>query len=299
MMKNSYREAMSTLSVDKDRVITHEESCKLKEVLLNALIEINEVCKRNEITLFLCGGTLLGAIRHNGFIPWDDDLDIAITRKDFERFKSVFDKELGKKYELNAPNYSKNIITRFPKILIRNTVLKSFDNLEEQNQKIFIDVFLIDNIPDNRIIRMLKGTICQLFIGASSCVSVYSRDSYEYRKTITDKALLTAYKKRFVIGKLLSIKTLDWWLNKTDSICCYKRESHLVGLPTGRYHYFGEIFNAEDLFPPKTCSFEGNEFFAFNDFDKYLKNLHGDYMQIPPPEKRESHHIIKIDFGDL
>ena len=297
-MKNTYKEAMSTITSDKLRVITEEESQKLKKVLLNSLFEINEVCKKNGITLFLCGGTLLGSIRHSGFIPWDDDLDLAMTRKDYIKFTRIFESSLGGKYELNAPNYCKNVITRFPKILVKNTVLKSIDNLESHNQKISIDFFIIENVPDNKIIRYVKGILCQFFIGVSSCVSVYARDCDGIRELLTSDELIASYKKRVFIGKCFSIKSLDWWLNKTDLICQYKNETKLVGFPTGRFHYFGEIFLFDDFFPAKTSRFEGYEFFIFNNYERYLNNLYGDYMQIPPPEKRESHHIVKIDFGD-
>ncbi|MBR0112176.1 MAG: LicD family protein [Clostridia bacterium] len=298
-MNKTYKEAMSTLTSDKVRVITDEESRKLKKLLSDSLFEINEICKTNGITMFLCGGTLLGSIRHRGFIPWDDDLDVAMSREDYLKFVDIFEDCLGNKYELNAPNYCKDVITRFPKILIKNTVLKSIDNLEPHNQKIFIDVFIIDNVPENRLIRFIKGSLCQFFIGASSCVSVYKRDCSVARELLTDNALLAAYKKRIMIGRILSIKSLDWWLNKTDSICCYKKKTKSLGLPTGRFHYFGEIFPYDDFFPPKAGIFENNEFYIFNNYEQYLKNLYGDYMQIPPPEKRESHHITEIDFGDF
>ena len=82
-----------------------EERLQLQKTLLCILKDIHEVCVNNSITYFLVGGTALGAVRHKGFIPWDDDIDISMLREDWEKFKKVFPIQMGEKYELEGPNY--------------------------------------------------------------------------------------------------------------------------------------------------------------------------------------------------
>ncbi len=281
------------------RTLTDEELDRLKKVLLRCYTDVAEVCKKYDIQVMLGGGSCLGAIRHKGFIPWDDDFDINMPRKDYERFKKIFDKELGDKYILDAPNYSKSTSNRFPKVLVKGTRLIELGMTEnEEFGMIKIDIFTAESIPNNPIIRMIKGYYCNLIMaiaGSVQYIEWYKRDKNNPLFKTTE--MIKFGSKRRILGGLFSFKNSQFWFDKVDKIVQYNKESSYVGFPTGRNHYFGEIHNKDDIFPLSKAIFEGKEVYVAHDVDKYLKKLYGsDYMILPPEEKREAHMIMDIKF---
>ena len=141
---------------------------KLQTVLLDMMLDVLAYCRENSIDVFLLGGSSLGAVRHQGFIPWDDDIDIGMTRASYERFAQSFDADMNGKYILNAPNYSRKAITRFPKILKTESLLDIGVSKDPEYNKVFIDIFIVDAIPAGRGQRMLKQAKCDFleFVGS-------------------------------------------------------------------------------------------------------------------------------------
>ena len=269
------------------RVVEGEELKRLQEVLLDMFLEIRTVCENHNLTCMLLGGSTLGAVRHKGFIPWDDDLDIAMTRKDYEKFKRIFVEELGEKYVLNAPNYNGRPTNRFPKILKRGTKYVEIDEEDDDRACIKIDVFILENVPDSILLRYAKGFWCTflMFLGGH----VYS---YETAKHMNRKL-----NRREIIGKCFSVLKSERLFDRFDKACRSKNgKSRNLGIPSGRKHYFGEILPRESFFPCSDGVFEGRIVSLPADTDLYLRNLYGDYMKIPPKNKREKHYIEKIEF---
>jgi len=279
-------------------IIDDELKKKLQSVLLEILEDVYQVCLRHDISIFLVGGSALGAVRHKGFIPWDDDIDISMTRKDYEQFKTVFESELGDKYILCAPNYSGRSKSRFPKVLKKGTYLEEIiDSKDKDLCKIFLDIFILESYPENKTERRLRGIYCNALEAVSGMVFFVENADAE-TKAFYKKASKANYAVRSVIGRLCSFKNSQWWFDAVDSACNYRGDSSLVGLPTGRTHYFGEIFERERLFPLIPIEFEGKEYPIFTGYDLYLSNLYGDYMQLPPIEKREKHFVKKMSFDE-
>ena len=180
----TYKNLMNSLSDDDLlRQMTEEEIKELRSVFLQTYLDLADCCKRNGLTVMLLGGSCLGAVRHKGYIPWDDDLDVAMTRKDFERLKEIFDKEMGDKYILSSPNYKGNARNRFPMILVKDTVMvETGENPEEDLNKIKIDMFLLENIPENPVHRALKGLWCTALMFITSYEETYEKcDEYMRR----------------------------------------------------------------------------------------------------------------------
>lgn len=292
------RKALQSTRTESSLVVLNNEKLEeLHKVLLDIYKDIATVCEENNLTAFLCGGSVLGAIRHKGFIPWDDDLDIAMTREDFKIFHKIFRRRYREKYIINAPNYSRDAKTRFVKVLKKGTVCREIvDSTNPDLQRIAVDIFLIEKIPENRIHRLLKGGFCNILEYISSQVILQESSSTSapfYRQTSR-----ASYMIRMGIGTVFSFANSSAWFNAIDKIARYDGKTGLYGIPTGRKHYFGEIFPYDTFFPPRYVDFCGIKAPVFHDYDAYLYNLYGDYMQVPPPEKRERHYFIEIGFDE-
>ena len=270
---------------------------KLHDTLFGMYKDIYAVCKKHGLTPFLAGGSALGAVRHKGFIPWDDDLDIAMTRQDYEIFRSIFRKELGAAYILNAPNYSKYPKARFPKVMKKGTLCRGIEDYSEPEQcGIFIDLFIIENIPANRFIRFMKGVFCnglEFLAGQAALMEHYNEGTRE----LMEKEGRAVAAVRKTVGTLFGSVPSGAWYAGIDKAVRSNKTTGYAGLPTGRLHYLGEIFETKVIFPARYIEFCGIQAPVFTDVETYLMNLYGDdFMQEPPPDKREKHFFTELKF---
>ena len=270
----------------------------LQLTLTEMMMDVIAVCEQEGIEVFLLGGSCLGAVRHKGFIPWDDDIDIGMTRDSYQRFIPVFEKMLSDRYILNAPNYSETVLFRFPKILKKDSYLDCGTTDDPELCKVFMDIFIVDRIPENAVRRKLKGLHCDFLEFISSQVALI-----EYADEVTRRHYTSygraSYLVRRIVGRLFSFKKSSFWYSRVDKAVQYRKDSTLWGLPTGSRHYSGEIFSQNVFLPVSYGEFEGSRVPLVHAPDVYMKNLYGDYMQIPPLEKRQKHYVRKLRLSNV
>lgn len=259
----------------------------LKAIELEILDEFVRICTKHKLTYVLAGGTCLGAIRHKGFIPWDDDIDVSMPRKDFDRLAEICKTELGKQYVFQSLDTEPSCGLVFGKIRKKGTVLsEEYSRHIKMTQGVWIDIFPYDAVPSNkrererylRRVSLLKNLyIVKCGYGLPKNAGSLMRIEYPIAQAVSNLIPLHVLTKRLN-------KEMRRYLD--DTTCT---EVYPFG---GAYGPNVEIMPLERLTNTIAVSFEGRSCQTFSEFDTYLSNLYGNYMTIPPIGKRGGvHHV--------
>ena len=279
--------------VEGCRIITDEELKKLQQILLGMIDDIDDVMQANSIEYMLGGGSCLGAVRHDGFIPWDDDVDINITRSEFERFLPLFEEKYGDKYWIHIPGRTEGYALLFPQIRLKGTSVKTRDDFKNGECGVCIDFFFIENTYNDPVRRFFQGIGCQYYGFITSCRKFFrDRDELiDFANKTGDKGFMSAIKKKAFVGKIHSRKSIDDIVKKADRFNGkYRNDSSTyVTVPTGRRHFFGELRKRSVLLPSGKHNFEGRSLPVPNNPEEYLTKLYGSYKNIPDQNDREKH----------
>ncbi len=265
--------------------LTGEMLKRVHEIELEMLVEVDRICKENNIKYTIIGGTLLGAVRHGGFIPWDDDADVAMLRPEYEKFCSVIDEKLdNSRFYFQNMERTEGYRWGYAKLRRKGTLfIRENQEHMKYEQGIFLDIFPIDGTPDNRILRKIHKFRCFCVrkilwsqVGKRVSRSRLQRSIYGILSMIPDNSI-----KKMYSGLILKIHPNT---SKVVRTLTYPAPKKLDG-------YYRRWF-AETA----PILFEGHEFEGVKDYKGWLSFEFGDYMKLPPEEKRKTHPVTDIKF---
>lgn len=250
---------------------------QLHATLFEILCEFDRICRKHQIQYFLDSGTALGAVRHSGFIPWDDDIDVGMLRSEYNRFLDIVESELGDNFFLlsteSDPAYTKYHV----KIVKKYTLFPEQGTENLKHRGIYIDIFPFDKVPEDEVER--KDIIRKVLV---------MRDIVRIKRTNQTRGKLIL-KILNVFLKLVPLRILEHYqeklwdkYNRTSSmfVTCY-----FYKMLVGRDLYFPISL----MYPSIEIDFEGRSFMIMNGYSDYLTLMYKDFMQLPPEEKRIYH----------
>lgn len=251
---------------------------------LDMLEFVDSICKKNNIAYFLHAGTLLGAVRHKGFIPWDDDVDICMSRKQFKRLLKTF--QDTQQYELQFYDRTKGYDLPYAKIRDKRTLrVDEFTNKPYDPEKgLDIDIFIIDGYSNNIVLRKIHFAIQnRLFKEFIRSGAKTTSNDNSVKKFL--KQLYQAIFTQSLMAKCVNFFAGFWNMEKVQYAGC------MVGL----YRHKIELAKSKSFLEVKEGEFEGRKFPIPGDADDVLKSIYGpDYMTPPPLEKRVSTHTSYV-----
>ncbi len=272
---------------------------KLQSIELEALRDFDALCTKYGLTYFMCGGSLIGTVRHQGFIPWDDDIDVALPRRDYENFLRIARKErYAKKYfVLNAetnPGYPL-MTTRWCR---RGTTFKeeSMKNVKG-DFGIFLDIYAFDNVPDNDFFMKAQAWHAWA-LGKLQILFAVDEPVLYYGGA---KAMVVKAGSKAVHGLLHVLPISQQWVYRQTK----RVTTEYYRKKTKRLNYlhdpkpFISTMTKDELLPVKRMPYENLSVCVPNDWDAYLSRRFGDYMKLPPEDQRHNHPPYELDFGDL
>lgn len=270
--------------VKKRYNLTDEDLKKLQEIELELLTEFDRICRSHNIIYSIDGGTLLGAVRHGGFIPWDDDADVIMVRSEYEKFKIIADKELDhKRFYLQDMDNTPGYRWGYGKLRRRDS---SFVRLNQEHmpyeQGIFMDIFICDNVPGNYYMR----SVCNFI-------------SYVYRKFFwseVGKIIEKGYRKKIL--NLMAKVPEDKLKNSYRKYIRHRNKKYSDWVKCLTFPACNKTYGYKREWYVDTIDvpFENIVLKGSRKKEEYLQFLYGDYMTLPPMEKRKVHPVSEIKF---
>ncbi|RCK18819.1 LicD family protein [Thalassospira lucentensis] len=261
------------------RNLSTDDLKSLQLVLLDMLLEVDRICRKHNIRYSLFMGTLLGAVRHNGFIPWDDDLDIAMTRSEYRRFAEVC------AFELDSSKffYQDHITDRYYRWGYARIRRKDseFTRLGQEHLKmktgIFLDIFPIDGVPETVLGRSVHSCYCYALRKV-----LYSEVG---RKTARTKIARACYSILRFVPTAFAHNQLTW----LSRLCLKSRHVRINSFPLPRDRTAG--YPRSWFEEVERIQFEKHLFSAIKEKHEYLMYTYDDYLQLPPPDQQKNSHI--------
>lgn len=259
---------------------------KSQQIALDILVEIDKICNQLNLKYCLIYGTLLGAVRHKGFIPWDDDIDIMMPRSDYEQLRQYFVQENSLKYKF----YDFETVDQYPYMIGRisdERFIISTDNEKDYGLGVFVDIYPFDGLGNNydEVVRFAKkgdrlSSLCfrstrlHPIKKGNLFINIFEYILFKYSKLRG---------KKYFVNKLIELSTKYTY-----------QSSEYVGCVTWLSGGEKDIFNRNDFDDLILHQFENYQFYIPKNYDLILKQIYGNYMQLPPKNQRIGHHFYKV-----
>ncbi len=276
--------------LEKEMRCGYEVSEKLKKIWaveLDLLKHLLDVCKKHNINVQVFAGTLLGAIRHKGMIPWDDDIDVAMTREDFKRLCAIAPQEFKEPYFFQTALSDRHFY--FPYGRLRNSLTTGVaigNESVDYNNGIFIDVFPLDGLPASSLWDRLQLCLMRVVV---KCCTTHTRGC---RKNNSFIEILSR-----ILRPVILLMPFSWWVAIYDRVLAlWTRRTERIGLRT--HFEFGRKYCIlkSELADTIEVPFENLLVPVPRAYDTVLSRIYGDYMSFPPPEQRGRWHEGQIHF---
>lgn len=261
----------------------------IRAAQIDLLNEVKRICQKNGIDYFLSEGTLIGAIRHNGFIPWDDDIDVAMLRENYDRFQEACKTDLDPDYVLLDWHTDPNSPLPFMKLKIKGTHYREeIMAKSDADDAIFIDIFPLDNVPESSKLRKKQKQRTNVIFKI-----ILVRCGYDLAQGSFPKKLI--YTTLNLLSRIRSVGSWKKAYEKAEMRYNSQKTTH-VDLVFSRLHgRFSQRRIVEDL---SEHVFENGVYAVPRDYDTYLRRIYGDYMQLPPEDQQVGlHAVYQIDLG--
>lgn len=273
------------MEIKKGKEMTLDE---IRSVQIEILQKIHDFCVNRGIRYSLGGGTLLGAVRHKGYIPWDDDIDIMLPRPDYEKLVREF---IGENEHLTVQNYHTDL--RYPlqwtRIFDNRTLLVSTNSVGG----VFVDVFPIEGLPNPDRINDYRKEMVRYKKMLRRTTRLHSDALHELSKQSKLHGNIVFYYLKYVVSQIIYPKRIVI-INKMDAFFdSYSFDkSEYAGAMTGTFG-LKEYMKADVFKSYVELPFEGRCFMGIKNYDAYLRQHYGNYMELPPVEDRKTHHKFK------
>ncbi len=270
---------------------------RVQQLELMILRDFMQFCDQNGLQYFGLGGTGIGAVRHQGFIPWDDDIDIALPRKDYDTFVKLATEQLSDKYTIMNPENDPNFPLMTTRMMLKGTKFRE-ESLKDIDCElgIFLDIYAYDQLSDDpkEYKKQCRDAsiLAKLLILRSVPFPVLAFKGWKAKLAHAATAVVHGAMVLFHISK-------PWLIRKCRAVATRYNDAPA----TERVGYLfytdpsAEQYRCEDLFPLKKYPFEDLELPFGNNLDSNLSRIYGDYMQLPPEDKRKNHFPYELDFG--
>lgn len=264
---------------------------KVQLAQLEIAKEIKRVCDENDIQYFLAFGSMIGAVRHKGFIPWDDDMDLGMVRSEYERFLEIAPKKMKPEYFLQTWYSDPSYPLPFAKVRKRGTLFLESKGAQLKENGFFVDIFPYDFVPATKAekdsVDQQRVDLCRTMLMKCKFTPWMENDSIIWKKRIG--YLYYQLKAVFASGRELA--------RKHDALVSGFPENDKMFWQDGTAeNYTVHRSWCEDL---SEYEFEGEWFKGPTDYDAVLRDYYGDYMKFPPESERENRHqIVAVDFGE-
>ena len=261
---------------------------KMQQRILGILKYIDRIARQNNIPYYLAYGTLIGAIRHKGFIPWDDDGDILITRENYDRLIDAIIADNDDRYKMMSMKNNPDWFTSCARVVDTHTSIGLPYSRLLKKHHVFVDIMPLDGVPENKLVSKFHYALMNVYKLMAVCAD------HEY---VVDYEKYPAIKK--ILKPIASIKGARYWGERADRLAL-KRDyntSHLIGYGTANRQE-GEL-TKEVYASTLDADFCDTKLMIPVGYDEILRSQYGDYMQLPPEDKRKPIHIFDIyDLGE-